>query len=186
MAKLIYSMLASFDGFVADEDGNFDWAEPDEEVHAFVNDLSRSIGTHLFGRKMYDVMAAWENLPDFDTQPPVMQDFARIWQAAEKVVFSKTMQDVRTGRTRLERSFDPEKIAALKRSSSSDLSVSGPGLAALAIGAGLVDEFHIFLAPVIVGDGNRLLPEGVRSKLELLDQRHFESGFAYVHYRTVR
>ncbi|MGH8924612.1 MAG: dihydrofolate reductase family protein [Acidimicrobiia bacterium] len=186
MANLVYLMLASVDGFVADENGNFDWAEPDEEVHAFVNDLSRSVGTHLYGRKMYDVMAVWENLPDFDTQPPVMQDFARSWQAAEKVVFSKTMQDVRTDRTRLERSFDPEKIAALKQLSSSDLSVSGPGLAAQAIGAGLVDVLHIFLAPMIVGGGNRLLPDRVRSKLELLDQRHFESGFAYVHYLTVQ
>ena len=183
MAKLIYSAITSLDGYVADEDGNFDWAEPDEEVHTFVNDLERRVGTHLYGRRLYEVMVAWETMSLVD-QPPFMQDFAEIWRAADKIVYSKTLETVSSARTRIERDFDPEAVRQLKAPAGRDLLVGGPDLAAQAIRAGLVDELHLFVAPVVVGGGRQSLPDEVRMKLELLDERRFGSGVVYLHYRT--
>ena len=184
MARLIYSAITSLDGYVADEDGNFDWAAPDEEVHAFVNDLERPVGTYLYGRRMYEVMAWWETADTGAGQPPVMRDFAEIWQAADKIVYSTTLETASSARTRIERGFDPEAIRQLKAQAEHDLTVGGPTLAAQAIAAGLVDECHLFLVPVVVGGGTRALPGGVRLKLELLDERRFASGVVYLHYRT--
>jgi dihydrofolate reductase len=184
MARLIYSTIMSLDGYVADANGNFDWAAPDEEVHRFVNDLERSVGTYLYGRRMYEVMKFWDASNRFDDEPPVMQDYARIWQAAEKIVYSSTLPTAPTGRTRLERSFDPERIRALKATSQRDISVGGPELAAQAIRTGLVDDLHLFLVPVVVGGGTRAIPSDVRMKLELLDERRFGSGVVHLHYST--
>jgi dihydrofolate reductase len=181
MAKLIYSAITSLDGYVADENGNFDWAEPDEEVHAFINDLQRPVGTYLYGRRMYEVMVAWETLTLAD-QPPFMQDFAEIWQAADKIVYSKTLETVSSARTRIERDFDPEAVRQMK--AGRDLTVGGPDLAARAIRAGLVDEWHMFVAPIVVGGGTRFFPNDVRLKLDLLDQRRFAGGMVHLHYRT--
>jgi dihydrofolate reductase len=184
MAKLIYSAITSLDGYVADEDGTFDWAAPDAEVHAFVNDLERPVGTHLYGRRMYEVMAAWETVPTDAGQPPHMRDFAKIWQAADKVVYSRTLAEASTARTRVEGEFDPEAVRRMKASAGRDLSVGGPGLAAEAFRAGLVDECHLFLNPVVVGGGNRALPDHLRLDLELLDERRFGNGVVHLHYRT--
>jgi dihydrofolate reductase len=170
---------------VADEDGNFDWAAPDDEVHQFVNNLERPIGTYLYGRRMYEVMKFWETAHTLDDQSPVTADYAQIWQAADKVVFSRSLEAVSTARTRLEREFDPAAVRQLKASADRDLSVGGPQLAAQAIRAGLVDELHLFLHPIVVGGGNRALPNDVRQKLELMDERHFESGVVHLHYRAV-
>ncbi len=184
MAKLIYSAITSLDGYIADEDGNFDWAAPDEEVHTFVNDLERPVGTYLYGRRMYEVMVAWETAHTFADQRPVMQDFAKIWQAADKVVYSRTLATVSSARTRIERDFDPEAVRQLKASAGRDLSVGGPDLAAEAIRAGLVDEYHLFLTPFVVGGGNQFLPDNVRLKLELLDERRFGGGVVFLRYRS--
>jgi dihydrofolate reductase len=184
MAKLIYSAIASLDGYIADEEGNFDWAAPDEEVHTFVNDLERPVGTYLYGRRMYEVMRAWEHPEAFAGQSPVTRDFASIWQAADKVVYSSVLETVDTARTRIERDFDPEAVRRLKASAEHDLTVGGPHLAAEAFKAGLVDEIQLFLAPIIVGGGNQALPDHVRLALELLDERRFGSGVAYLRYRT--
>jgi dihydrofolate reductase len=183
MAKLIYSAITSLDGYVADEDGNFDWAAPDEEVHNFVNNLERPIGTYLYGRRMYETMVYWETAHTGADQPPLMQDFAEIWQAADKVVYSKTLETASSARTRIERDFDPEAVRRLKASSRRDMSVGGPELAAQAIDAGLVDEFHLFLTPILVGGGKQSLPNDVRLKLELLDERRFGNGVVHLHYR---
>jgi dihydrofolate reductase len=184
MAKLIYAAIASLDGYVADADGSFDWAAPDEEVHAFVNDLERPIGTYLYGRRMYEVMRFWETAHTLPDEPSVILDYAAIWQAADKVVYSTTLEEVSTARTRLERTFDPEAVRRMKALAQSDLSVSGPTLAARAIEAGLLDECHLFLVPVAVGGGTRALPDGVRLTLDLLDERRFRSGTVHLHYRT--
>lgn len=181
MAKLIYSAIASIDGYIADADGNFGWAAPDAEVHAFVNDLVRPIGTHLYGRRMYEVMAAWETIED---DHPVMRDFAEIWRAADKVVYSKTLDAVSTRRTQLERAFDPDAVRRMKESADRDISIGGPGLAAHALEAGLVDELHFLAVPVLVGAGTHWLPDGVRFDLELLDERRFASGVVHLHYRV--
>jgi dihydrofolate reductase len=183
MAKLIYSAITSLDGYVADEDGKFDWAEPDEEVHTFINDLERSVGTYLYGRRIYEVMVAWETLPLAD-QPPFLREFAEIWRAADKIVYSKTLETVSTARTRIEQDFDPEAVRQMKASAKSDLSVGGPDFAAHAIRAGLVDEWHLFLAPVVVGGGKQSLPDAVHLRLELLDERRFGNGMVYLRYRT--
>jgi dihydrofolate reductase len=180
LSRLIYSALASFDGYVEDERGKFDWAAPDEEVHAFVNELERPIGTHLYGRRMYETMVVWETMDD---EHPVMRDYAQIWRAAEKVVYSRSLEAVSSARTRIEREFDPEAVQELKESAASDLSIGGPELAAEAIRAGLVDEYHLFLAPVLAGGGKRALPEGVRLDLELIEERRFSGGFVYLRYR---
>jgi dihydrofolate reductase len=185
LAKLIYSSITSLDGYVADVDGRFEWGAPDEEVHSFVNDLERPIGTYLYGRRMYEVLSVWQRPEEFlDGPNPVTDDYAAIWQAADKVVFSRTLESVSTPRTRLEREFDPEAVRVLKESSDSDLSVGGPGLAAEALRAGLVDEIQLFLAPIVIGGGNPALPDGLRIPLELLDERRFESGFAYLRHRV--
>ena len=184
MAKLIYSAITSLDGYVADEDGNFDWAAPDEEVHAFVNDLERSVGTYLNGRRLYEVMVYWETALALPDQPSVIQDYAGIWQAADKIVYSKTLETVSSSRTRIERDFDPEAVRQMKAVAGRDISVGGPDLAAQAIKAGLVVEYHLFLTPILVGGGNQSLPSNVRLELELLDERRFGSGVVHLHYRT--
>jgi dihydrofolate reductase len=186
MAKLVYSAIASLDGYVADEDGNFDWAAPDEEVHAFINDLARPLGTYLYGRRMYETMVVWEIDPTLADRSPVMRDFAGIWQAADKIVYSKTLEAASTARTRIEREFDPEAVRQMKALAGRDMIVGGPDLAAQAFEAGLVDECHLFVAPVVVGGGKRSLPDDVRLKLELLDERRFSSGMVYLYYRTSR
>jgi dihydrofolate reductase len=185
MAKLIYSAIASLDGYVADEDGNFDWAEPDEEVHTSVNELERRVGTYLYGRRMYEVLVAWETV-DLADQPPFIRDYAEIWRAADKIVYSTTLQAVSSARTRIERAFDPEAVRQMKASAERDLSVGGPHLAARAIEAGLVDEFHLFLTPIVVGGGTRALPDDVRVQLLLLDERRFGNGVVHLHYRSGR
>ena len=184
MARLIYSAIASLDGYVADEDGNFDWAAPDEEVHRFVNDLGRPVGTYLLGRRMYDTLAVWETTPTGGDQSPAVGDFAGIWRAADKVVYSRTLDSVASARTRIEREFDPDAVRRLKESAAADISVGGAELAGQALGAGLVDECHLFLFPVVVGGGKRALPDGVRARLELLDERRFGSGVVHLHYRV--
>lgn len=184
MARLIYSAIMSLDGYTADENGNFDWAAPDEEVHAFVNDLLRPVGTYLYGRRMYDTMAVWETDPSLAQHSPITLDFARIWQAADKVVYSTTLEAVSTARTRIARDFDPEEIRRQKASAEHDLTVGGPTLAAHAFKAGLVDECQLFMTPVVVGGGNQALPDGVRLSLELLDQRRFGNGMVYLRYRV--
>lgn len=181
MAKLIYAAIASLDGYVEDEDGNFDWAAPDEEVHAFVNDLERPIGTYLYGRRMYETMRYWETVSAAD-QPEVSRDFAEIWRAAEKIVYTRTLQTVSSARTRIKRDLDPDAIRRLKETSTSDITIGGSVLAGQAIAADLVDELHLFLHPVLVGAGKRALPEHVRLDLELHDQRHFSSGVVHLRY----
>lgn len=180
MAKLIYSAIMSLDGYVADENGNFDWAGPDEEVHTFVNDLERQVGTYLYGRRMYETMVYWETAPA--GQPPFVQEFAEIWRAADKIVYSRTLDSVSSARTRIERDFNPDAVRRMKAEATRDITVGGPHLAAQAIAAGLVDEYHIFLAPVVVGAGNEALPDHVRLDLELLDQRRFGGGVVYLRY----
>jgi len=184
MGKLIYSAIMSLDGYIEDKEGNFDWAEPDEQVHQFVNDLERTAGLYLYGRRMYETMAVWETDPSFAAGPPVYQDFASIWQAADKIVYSRTLQAVSTLRTRLERDFDPAAVRQLKETTSQDLSIGGPGLAAHAFRAGLVDECYLFLAPVVVGGGKRALPVDVQTELELLEERRFANGMLFLHYRV--
>jgi dihydrofolate reductase len=184
MAKLIYSAITSLDGYVADQDGNFDWAEPDEEVHIFVNDLERPVGTYLYGRRMYQLMTYWETAHDLPDQPPFIRDFAQIWQAADKVVYSTTLQAVSTARTRIERDFDPEAVRQWKATANADLSVGGPTLAAHAFRAGLVDECHLFITPIVVGGGTQSLPDNVRLKLDLVDERRFGSGVVHLRYRS--
>jgi len=183
VAKLIYTAIASLDGYIADEDGRFDWAVPDEEVHGFINDLERSVGTYLYGRRMYEVMTGWETMALAD-QSPFMRDFAQIWRAADKIVYSTTLATVSTARTRIERAFDPEAVRQLKASLARDLAVGGPDLAARAFEAGLVDECHVFVAPIVVGGGTRSFPDDVRVRLELADERRFGSGMVNLCYRT--
>ena len=184
MARLIYSAITSLDGYVVDETGHFDWAAPDAEVHAVVNDLERPVGTYLYGRRMYDVMAVWETMPTGADQSAVTRDFADIWRAADKVVYSTTLEEARTARTRVERSFDPTAVRKLVDAAGRDVTVGGPGLAGQAIAAGLVDELHQFVTPVVVGGGTGWLPDKVRVDLELLGQRRFAGGVVHLHYRT--
>ena len=184
MANLIYSAITSLDGYVADEDGNFDWAAPDEEVHTFVNELERRVGTYLYGRRMYEVMVYWETADILADQPPFIRDFAETWRAADKVVYSKTLQKISSARTRIERDFDPEAVRRMKATAGRDVSVGGPHLAAQAIEAGLVDECHLFLTPIVVGGGKKSLPDDVWLRLELLDERRFGNGVVHLHYRT--
>lgn len=184
MADLIYAAITSLDGYVADEDGNFDWAVPDEEVHTFINDLERPVGTYLYGRRMYEVMIGWETDHTLAEQSPVMRDFAQIWQAADKIVYSKTLETASTARTRIERDFDPEAVRRMKAAAGRDLTVAGPDLAAHAFRAGLVDECHLFVTPIVVGGGKQALPSNVRLKLELLNERRFGNGMVYLRYRA--
>jgi dihydrofolate reductase len=184
MAGLSYTAITSLDGYVADEAGSFGWSAPDDEVHAFVNDVERPIGTHLYGRRLYEVMVAWETPHTFAAGSPVMEDYAQLWQAADKVVFSRTLQSVSSERTRIEREFDPEAVRRIKATADRDVSVGGPELAAHAFRAGLVDEVRFLLSPVVVGGGKRALPDGVRVDLELLGERRFGNGVVHLHYRV--
>jgi dihydrofolate reductase len=184
MAKLIYSAITSLDGYVADEDGNFDWSVPDEEVHTYINDLERPIGTYLYGRRMYEVMLSWETAHTLADLPAHEREFAAIWQAADKIVYSTTLQTVSSARTRIEREFDPEAVRQIKAASARDITVAGPGLAAQAIRAGLVDECHLFVTAILVGGGKQVFPDQVRLKLELLDERRFGNGVVHLRYGT--
>jgi dihydrofolate reductase len=184
MAKLIYSAICSLDGYVADEDGNFSWARPDEELHSFVNDLERPIGTYLYGRRMYETMVFWETAEVSPDQCDPFSDYADIWRAAEKIVFSRKLDQVSSAKTRIEREFDAEAIKRLKAEAESDISVGGPGLAAEAIRGGLVDEFHLSINPVVVGGGTAAHPDDAHIDLELVDQRRFGSGVVHLHYRA--
>lgn len=182
MGRLIYSAITSLDGYIADESGSFEWAEPDEEVHTFINDLERSVGTYLYGRRMYDIMAAWETLGSDPDHPAYIKDFAATWRAAEKVVYSHTLRSAPTASTRLEREFDLEAVRRMKAERASNISIGGPTLAASAIRDGLVDEYQLFVAPVAVGGGLRFFPAGFRLELQLLDERRFAGGVVYLRY----
>jgi len=170
---LIYSAISSVDGYIEDESGEFGWAEPDDEVHAFINELERPVGTYLYGRRMYETMAAWETV---ESNP-----YAEIWRAADKIVYSRTLDSVASARTRIEREFDPQAVRRLKEEG--DVGLGGAGLAAEAIRAGLVDEYQVFLVPIVVGGGKRAFADGLQLELELLDERRFDSGFVYLRYR---
>ena len=183
MANLIYAAITSLDGYVADEDGRFDWSMPDEEVHGFVNDLERPLGTYLYGRRLYEVMVAWETM-DLAGEPPVVRDYADIWRAADKVVFSRTLEQVSSARTRIEHDFDSAAVRQMKQAADREISVGGPELAGVALQAGLVDELHQFVNPVVVGGGKRFLPDRLKVRLELLDERRFANGVVHLHYRV--
>ncbi|MET0932164.1 MAG: dihydrofolate reductase family protein [Mycetocola sp.] len=182
MGRLIYSGIVSLDGYINDTAGNFDWAAPDEEVHAFVNDLERSAGTYLYGRRMYEVMKVWETVPELPDQSGVMLEYADVWRGADKIVFSRSLASATTPRTRIEREFDPDAVARLKAEREPDISIGGPTLAATAVAAGLVDEYRLFLCPVLVGGGTPFFPDGSDAGLELLDERRFVSGIVYLRY----
>jgi dihydrofolate reductase len=182
MADLVYAAITSLDGYVNDAQGAFEWAAPDEEVHASVNDLERPIGTSLYGRRMYEVMKAWETMPT-EGEPAAVQDYAALWKATDKVVYSTTLADVETSRTRLERTFDPDAVRAMKAAASQPLAVGGPGLAARALAAGLVDVLHQFVTPIVVGGGTGWLPDGLRLPLTLVGERRFASGVVHLEYR---
>jgi dihydrofolate reductase len=184
MAKLIYSAIASLDGYVEDEEGNFDWAAPDGEVHAYVNELERPIGTYLYGRRMYETMVFWEGVNTGTDQPAEIRDYAGIWRAAEKLVYSRTLQTVSSARTRIERDLDRDAVRRLKETSRADITIGGAELAGQALALGLVDECHLFLGPIVVGGGKRALPDNIRAQLELLDQRRFRNGVVHLRYRV--
>jgi dihydrofolate reductase len=184
MAELIYISNVSLDGYIEDEQGSFDWTEPDDEVFAFITDLVRSVGTYLYGRRLYETMAVWETDPALAAQSELMADFANVWQAADKVVYSTTLEAVSTAKTRLERSFTPDSVRNIKASATSDLTVGGSNFAAHAFKAGLVDECQLFIHPVLVGRGKAALPSDTRAELELLDEHRFSSGVLYLRYRT--
>ena len=185
MSRLLFAALASLDGYMADEDGNFDWAAPDGEEHRFINDLQRDVGLHLYGRRMYEVLVAWETM-ELEGEPEWIADFARIWRSADKVVYSSSLSEVSSERTRIERAFEPEGIRRLKAEGGPDMLIGGPTLAARAFEAGIVDEVHLFVAPVIVGGGLRALPADVRLDLELIAEQRFGNGVVYLGYRLVR
>ena len=182
MAKLIHSAMMSLDAFIADANGKFDWAEPDREVHTFINDLERQCGTYLSGRSMYEVMTIWETDELIKGAPDYMQDFAAVWRAADKVVYSRSLETVSTARTRLARSFDAQALRELKASTERDISIGGPTLATHAFRARLVDECQLFLVPISVGGGTKALPVDLAVKLELGDQRRFACGVVYLKY----
>jgi dihydrofolate reductase len=184
MAKLIYTAITSLDGYIEDEEGKFDWAEPDEEVHSFANELDRDVGTYLLGRRMYEVLAVWDDPNTVAGQPAYIKEFAQVWQDAEKIVYSKSLETASTARTRIERDFDPEAVRQLKAQAERDLTVGGPELAAQAIRAGLVDELCLLVNPIVVGGGKPALPSDVRIELELLDERRFGNGVVFLRYGT--
>jgi dihydrofolate reductase len=184
MAKLLYSTQTSLDGYINDEDGNFDWARPTEEIHTFFNDLERPIGTNLYGRRMYETMRYWQDPPDLDSQADYIRDYAEIWQGADKVVYSSSLDSASTPRTRIERDFDPEAVREMKSGADTNLSLGGSTLAAEALRAGLVDELHQVLYPVVVGGGTPWLPDGIHLELELLDEGRFANGAVHLHYRV--
>jgi len=183
VARLIYAAIASLDGYIEDAEGRSDWGMPDEEVHAFVNDLERPIGTHLYGRRMYETMVFWETAST-EAQPAVFGDYAALWRAAEKIVYSRTLQTVSSAKTRIEREFDRDAVRRLKQSTGADIAVGGAELAGQAIGAGLVDECHLFLCPIVVGGGKRALPDDVHAELVLLEERRFGNDVVHLHYRV--
>lgn len=185
MGKLIYTGITSLDGYIADRDGKFDWGMPDEEVHRFINALERPIGTYLYGRRLYEVMVSWESLP-LAGEGAAERDYAQLWRAAEKVVYSTTLEAPSSARTRIERDFDPEQVRQLKSSAEQDISIGGPVLASHAIRAGLVDEFGLFVSPVLVGGGKPFFPDDVRLQLELLDERRFGNGVLYLRYGAMQ
>lgn len=184
MTRLIYSAISSLDGYIEDADGNFDWAMPDEEVHRFINNLERAAHTYLYGRRMYETMMVWETDPNLVAESPVTRDFGEMWQAADKIVYSKTLEAVSTRKTQIERSFDPEAIRQLKEVTKHDISIGGPDLAAHAFRSGLIDECHLFLTPIIVGGGKQSLPNNVRLELELIEERRFGNGMVFLRYRA--
>ena len=184
MARLVYTVLTSLDGYVADEAGNFEWAMPSEDVHRFVNELESSVGTYLFGRRLYEVMAVWQNMPGIEQEPDVIREYADIWQSTDKIVFSETLSAVTTPKTRLERSFDPQSVRAMVTDQDQDVSIGGPTLATHALKAGIVDDVHLFVFPVVVGGGTPSWPAGAQIALELVDQNRFDDGTVYLHYRT--
>jgi dihydrofolate reductase len=184
MAQLIYTANMSLDGYAEDKDGKFDWTDPREEVFRFITNLIRADGTHLYGRRMYETMMVWETDPNLADQSPLMRDFAQVWQAADKFVYSRTLEAVSTRKTKIERNFDPEAIRRLKESVEQDIHIGGAELAALAFRSGLIDECHLFITPLIVGGGKPALPDDVRLELELLDERRFDSGVVFLRYRT--
>lgn len=186
MAHLVYSAISSLDGYIEDSEGKFDWAAPDEEVHMFINNREREAGTYLLGRQMYEIQMVWETDPNIAADSPITRDYADIWQAADKIVYSKTLKTVPTLKTRLERTFDPRAIRKLKGEADRDILIGGPNLAAHAFRAGLIDECHLFLAPVIVGGGKQCLPDNVRLELELLEEHRFGNGTVYLRYQTRR
>jgi dihydrofolate reductase len=188
MAKLIYSAIASLDGYITDQDGEFDWSAPDDEVHAFVNDLERAVGTFLLGRRMYEVMGVWDTMPLAapGAVPTVEEDFAALWQAADKIVYSRRLDAVPTARTRLEREFVPHRVGRQVAEADRDVSIGGAKLAACAFAAGLVDEIQLFLGPIVVGGGKPALPDRVRFELALVDERRFDNGVVFVRYRVKR
>lgn len=182
MARLIYSFIASLDGYIEDTDGRFDWAAPSDEAHAFINELEAPVGMYLYGRRMYETMICWETDPTLAEHSPTTREFAAIWRAADKVVYSSTLAEASTRKTRIERRFDAGEVRELKAAAGSDIAIGGAELAGHAFAAGLVDECHAFLAPALVGGGKRALPDGVRLDLELTDERRFESGMVYLRY----
>ena len=184
MAKLICTALTSLDGYIADEHGEFDWSAPDQDVHAFINDLERPIGTYLYGRRLYEVMVFWETAAAQPNQPPVGLDYAKLWQAADKIVYSTTLQTASSARTRIERTFDPNAVQAMKDAAERDLSIGGPALAAYAFRAGLVDEVRLFVSPLAVGAGNAFLPDRLWLNLQLQDERRFDNGVVYLRYQV--
>ena len=184
MARLIYTAIASLDGYIEGKDGKFDWSAPDEEVHTFVNQLGKSIGTYLLGRRMYETLVYWETAHTLADQSSVEYEYAQVWRNADKVVYSTTLESVSSERTRLEREFDLDSVRQMKEQLDRDISVSGPNLAAHAIRAGLVDDYQLFLNPVVIGGGKKALPDDVRLDLELQDERRFGNGVIYLHYRT--
>lgn len=185
MGKLIYAAITSLDGYIEDSDGSFDWAVPDAEVHGFVNDLEAAIGTHLYGRRMYETMAVWETFGDQPELSAAEADYAAMWRSLDKVVYSRTLDVVSTSRTRLERTFDATAVRHIKDGAEGDISISGPDLARHAFDTGLVDEVHLFAFPILVGGGKPGLPRGVRMDLELIDERRFGSGVVHMRYRTL-
>jgi dihydrofolate reductase len=184
MAKLIYTAIGSLDGYIEDTSGKFDWAAPDDEVHAFANELDRPIGTHLYGRRMYETMVFWETVDPSDDGPAVELEYAALWQAAEKIVYSRTLETAQSARTRIEREFDPHEIERIKQSAGTDIGIGGAELAGQAIAAGLVDELQLLVVPVLVGGGKPALPNNIGARLELLDERRFQSGVVFLRYRV--
>jgi dihydrofolate reductase len=186
MAHLIYSAIASLDGYIEDSDGKFDWAVPDEEVHRFINNIERTADTYLYGRRMYETMIGWETDPSLAAASPLMHDFAEIWQAADKIVYSKTLKAASTSKTRIERDFDPAAIRQMKLAAAHDIIIGGPDLAAHAFKSGLIDECHLFLIPIMVGSGKKSLPNNIRLELELLDERRFGNGVVFLRYQATQ
>jgi dihydrofolate reductase len=184
MTQLIYSAITSLDGYIEDSNGKFDWAQPDEEVHTFINDLERTAGTYLFGRRMYETMMVWETDPSLASDSPITRDFAEIWREADKIVYSKTLKAISTSKTRIEQAFDPEAIRRMKVATEHEIIIGGPNLAAQAFRSGLIDECHLFIIPIMVGSGKKSLPDNIHLELELLDEHRFRSGVVFLRYQT--